>query len=50
MTRDGHVYSIRMLDLANPNLKTGVNGLDASVVEIPGSPPRFDEVQNFHTA
>ena len=37
---------VRVLDLANPNLKTGSRGLDASEVEVPGSPPRFDEVQN----
>ena len=40
------VDGLRVLDQANPNLKTGVNGLDASVVEVPGSQPRFDEVQN----
>jgi enterochelin esterase family protein len=36
------VDGLRVLDLANPALKTG-NALDASVVEVPGSPPRFDE-------
>ena len=41
-----YVDGVRMLDLANPNLKTGSRGLDASEVEVPGSPPRFDEVQN----
>jgi enterochelin esterase family protein len=40
------VDGVRVLDLANPNLKTGARGLDASEVEIPGTPPRFDEVQN----
>ncbi|MCC6365624.1 MAG: esterase [Bryobacterales bacterium] len=39
------VDGVRMLDMANPHLKTGT-GLDASVVEVPGSPPRFDEVRN----
>lgn len=39
------VDGLRTLDLANGNLKTG-NALDASIVEVPGTPPRFDEVQN----
>lgn len=39
------VDGTRVLDLANPTAKTG-NALDASVVEVPGTPPRFDEVQN----
>jgi enterochelin esterase family protein len=39
------VDGVRMLDMANPYLKTGT-GLDASVVEVPGSPPRLDEVQD----
>jgi enterochelin esterase family protein len=39
------VDGLRMLDLANPNLKTGARGLDASEVEVPGTPARFDEVR-----
>jgi hypothetical protein len=39
------VDGLRVLDLANPNLKPGL-GLDASVVEAPGTPPRFDQVQD----
>lgn len=39
------VDGLRVLDLANPNLKTGARGLDASEVEITGAPPRFDEVR-----
>ncbi len=35
----------RVLDSANPALKTGAHGLDASVVEVMGSPARFDEVR-----
>lgn len=37
---------LRVLDRLNPDLKTGPRGLDASVVEVPGTPPRFDEVQD----
>ncbi len=40
------IDGVRSLDLANPNLKTGSRGLDASEVEVLGTPPRFDEVQN----
>ena len=40
------VDGVRVLDLANPSLKTGSRGLDASEVEVPGTPPRFDQVQN----
>lgn len=40
------VDGVRMLDHANSNLKTGINGLDASLVDVPGATPRFDEVQN----
>ena len=39
------VDGVRELDMANPVLKNG-RALDASVVEIPGTPPRFDEVQD----
>ena len=39
------VDGVRTLDMANPNLKNG-RALDASVVEIPGSPARFDEVRD----
>jgi enterochelin esterase-like enzyme len=35
---------VRILDPANPNIKNG-RSLDASVVEISGNPPRFDEIQ-----
>jgi enterochelin esterase family protein len=38
------VDGLRILDPANPNLKNG-RTLDASIVEVPGSPPRFDELQ-----
>ncbi|MGD8897976.1 MAG: esterase, partial [Acidobacteriota bacterium] len=38
------VDGLRVLDGNNPNLKTGARGLSASEVEIPGTPPRFDEV------
>ena len=41
-----YVDGVRVLDLANPQLKTGSRGLDASEVEVPGNPPRFDEVQD----
>jgi len=40
------VDGLRVLDGANPNVKTGPRGLDASEVEVPGMPPRFDEVQD----
>ena len=33
-----------MIDLANPVTKVGAT-IDASVVEVPGDPPRFDQVQ-----
>ena len=38
------VDGVRILDPGNPNLKNG-RALDASIVEIPGNPPRFDELQ-----
>jgi enterochelin esterase-like enzyme len=38
------VDGVRIIDPANPNLKNG-RSPDASMVEIPGSPPRFDELQ-----
>lgn len=38
------VDGVRILDPSNPRLKNG-RELDASIVEIPGDPPRFDEVQ-----
>jgi enterochelin esterase-like enzyme len=45
----------KAIDLANPIVKVGVS-VDASVVEVPGDPPRFDQVQgvphgsiNIHT-
>ena len=39
------VDGIRMLDLNNPNLKTGGRALDASELEIPAAAPRFDQLQ-----
>src|SRR5579863_827890 len=39
------VDGVRILDPGNPNLKNG-RAIDASIVEVPGNPPRFDEVQN----
>jgi len=38
------VDGVRILDPSNPNLKNG-RMPDASIVEVPGSPPRFDELQ-----
>jgi enterochelin esterase-like enzyme len=38
------VDGVRILDPGNSNLKNG-RAIDASVVEVPGTPPRFDEVQ-----
>lgn len=40
------VDGTRMLDHANNKLKTGINGLDASLLDVPGTTPRFDAVQN----
>ena len=49
------VDGTKTIDLANPIMKVGAS-IDASVVEIPGDPPRFDQVQevphgsiNIHT-
>jgi len=39
------VDGVRMLDTANTMLKNG-RALDASVVEVPGNPPRFDQLQS----
>jgi enterochelin esterase-like enzyme len=39
------VDGTRMLDMANPVLKNG-RAPDASVVEVLGTPPRFDQIQN----
>jgi enterochelin esterase-like enzyme len=39
------VDGLRVLDLANTNLKSGV-ALASNVVEVPGTPARFDEAQN----
>jgi enterochelin esterase family protein len=39
------VDGVRILDPGNPNLKDG-RTIDASLFEIPGNPPRFDEIQN----
>jgi enterochelin esterase family protein len=38
------VDGVRILDPGNPNLKNG-RAIDASVVEVLGNPPRFDELQ-----
>jgi enterochelin esterase-like enzyme len=38
------VDGVRILDPGNPHIKNG-RALDASIVEIPGNPPRFDELQ-----
>ncbi len=38
------VDGAKMLDLANPMVKVGAS-IDASVVEVPADPPRFDQVQ-----
>jgi enterochelin esterase-like enzyme len=38
------VDGVRILDPGNPNLKNG-RTIDASTVEVPGNPPRFDEIQ-----
>jgi enterochelin esterase-like enzyme len=38
------VDGVRILDPGNPNLKNG-RAIDASIVEVPGNPPRFDELQ-----
>ena len=39
------VDGLRVLDLANTNLKSGT-ALSSNVVEVPGAPARFDETQN----
>ena len=39
------VDGVKMIDLGNPVMKVGAT-IDASVAEVPGNPPRFDEVQN----
>jgi enterochelin esterase-like enzyme len=39
------VDGVRILDPGNPNLKNG-RALDASIVEVPGNPPRFDQLQS----
>jgi len=38
------VDGVRILDPSNPDLKNG-RMLDASIVEVPGTPPRFDQLQ-----
>ena len=43
------VDGVRILDPSNPNLKNG-RALDSSTVEVPGTPPRFDELQAYRTA
>ncbi len=40
------VDGVKTIDLANPIAKIGAS-IDASVVEVPGDPPRFDQVQAF---
>ena len=39
------VDGLKAVDLANPNAKIGAS-IDSSLVEVPGTPPRFDELQN----
>ena len=39
------VDDTKAIDLANPMAKVGAS-IDASVVEVPGDPPRFDQVQD----
>jgi enterochelin esterase-like enzyme len=39
------VDGAKWIDLANPTAKIGAS-IDASVVEVPGNPPRFDQVQD----
>jgi enterochelin esterase family protein len=39
------VDGVRILDPGNANLKNG-RAIDSSLFEIPGNPPRFDEIQN----
>lgn len=39
------VDGVKSIDLANPVTKIGAS-VDASVVEVPGNPPRFDQVQD----
>ncbi len=39
------VDGLRVLDLRNTNLKSGV-ALASNVVDVPGTPPRFDQVQD----
>jgi enterochelin esterase-like enzyme len=39
------VDGLKVLDLGNPVMKVGAT-VDSSVVEVPGNPPRFDQVQN----
>ena len=40
------IDGVKTLDLSDPQVKTGSRGIDASSFEIPGDPPRFDEVRN----
>jgi len=49
------IDGVKAIDLANPMAKIG-GSIDASVVDVPGDPPRFDQVQevphgsvNIHT-
>lgn len=39
------VDGLKVLDMLNPDIKLGL-ALDASVVEVPGATPRFDQLQN----
>ena len=39
------VDGLKVLDMTNPDIKLGL-AIDASVVEVPGAPPRFDQLQN----
>ncbi|MCC7175964.1 MAG: esterase [Bryobacterales bacterium] len=40
-----NVDGVKVIDLGNPVAKIGA-AIDASVLEVPGAPPRFDELQN----
>ncbi len=40
-----NVDGVKVIDLGNPVAKIGAS-IDTSVIEVPGNPPRFDELQN----
>jgi enterochelin esterase-like enzyme len=39
------IDGVKAIDFGNPNLKIGAT-VDASVVDVPGDPPRFDQLQD----